>query len=84
MDMKELKQAVIGAALSGVFTVSLVMVLLSFDDSPDSIEDEFTVTIEYDCRAVIMAPKSFTEQVINECRDRVRFLKESRTPTSSV
>jgi len=84
MDIKELKQAVIGAAFSGVFTVSLVMVLLSLGDGAESSQDEFTVTIEYDCRAVIMSPKSFTEQVIDECRDKVRFLKEFRTPSSAV
>jgi hypothetical protein len=83
MDIRSFKEALPGAMLSALFSVALIAGLLAVGQESDQ-DDDFTVTVEYDCRAVVMSPKSFPEQVINECRSRVRFLVEPAKKTSSV
>ena len=81
MDMKAFKQAVPGAILSTLFS-AVVIVALLWVGTEEEVVDDFTVTIEYDCRVVILKPQGFPEQVIEECRDRVRFLSApSVTPS---
>lgn len=77
MDMKSFKQALPGAILSALFSAAFIVALLTIGSTTDEeVVDDFTVVIEYDCRAVIMSPDGFPEQVIEECRNKVRFLSE--------
>ena len=83
MDMKAFKQAVPGAILSALFSAMIILALI-WTGTEEEMADDFTVTIEYDCRVVILMPQSFPEQVIEGCRDRVRFLTEPSKNTPSV
>lgn len=77
MDMKSFKSAVPGAILSALFSAGLILALLSLGTATDDeMVDDFTVTVEYDCRIAIMTPSDFPEQVVTECRNKVRFLTE--------
>lgn len=85
MDIRSFKQALPGAILSAVFSLALVVGFLAIGrtgDDPVEIVDDFTVTIEYDCRVVIMKPDGFPDQVIEECRNKVRFLAEPNKRSS--
>jgi hypothetical protein len=81
MDLKSFRQALPGAILSGLFS-SIVIVALLWAGAEEQIADDFTVTIEYDCRVVVMKPQGFPQQVVEECRDRVRFLTAPSTTPS--
>jgi len=83
MDMKSFKQAVPGAILSALFSTMVILALI-WVGTEEEVIDDYTVTIEYDCRAVIMKPQGFPQQVIDECRHRVRFLTEPASKTSSI
>ncbi len=83
MDLKAFKAAVPGAILSALFSAAIIVALL-WAGTEEQIADDFTVTIEYDCRVVIMKPDGFPQQVIDECRDRVRFLMEPSKQSPSV
>lgn len=77
MDMKSFKEAVPGAILSSLFSAALILALI-WTGTEEEVADFFTVTIEYDCRAVIMKPEGFPAQVVEECRDKVRFLESGK------
>jgi hypothetical protein len=83
MDLKLFKQALPGAILSALFSVAIIVALLLMT-ATEEIVDDFKVTIEYDCRAVIMKPTGFPEQVIEECRNKIRFLTEPTKQSQSV
>jgi hypothetical protein len=83
MDMKAFKQAVPGAILSALFSAMIILALI-WTGTEEQLAEDFTVTIEYDCRVVVMAPGGFPQQVIEECRDKVRFLTEPGKNTPSV
>ena len=81
MDIRSFKEAVPGAILSSLFSAALILALI-WTGTEEEIADYFTVTIEYDCRAVIMKPDSFPAQVLEECRDKVRFLEPAKQSSS--
>jgi hypothetical protein len=83
MDLRSFKQALPGAIMSSLFSTALIVALL-WVGTEEEIADDFTVTIEYDCRIVVMNPDGFPDQVIEECGDRVRFLVEPKKNTQSV
>ena len=83
MDMKSFKAAVPGAILSALFSAMIILALI-WTGTEEQIAEDFTVTIEYDCRVVVMSPQGFPQQVIEECRDKVRFLTEPSKNKPSV
>lgn len=77
MDIKSFKEAVPGAILSSLFSAVLVLGLV-WAGTEEEVADYLTVTIEYDCRVVIMKPDGFPAQVVEECRDKIRFLEPTK------
>ena len=81
MDMRNLSERLADGVFISVTTVTLLVVATWWLSPTEEIEDDhFTVTI--DCRAIIMQPDEFPEGIVTECRDKVRFIKDS--PLSTV
>ena len=81
MNNKSITEHVINAAITAVITAGVVVLALMWltSDTEESTDDSYIVTVEYDCRNVLLKPKDFPEDVVIECRDRFRFIKEQST-----
>jgi hypothetical protein len=76
MDMRDMSERLADAVLISACTATILVGMLYWLEPSEEIEsDDFTVTI--DCRSVIMNPGEFPESVVTECRDKVRFIKET-------
>ena len=75
MDMNNMRDRLINALLIGAATTIMIFATAWWLEPDDYAveEEDFTVTI--DCRSVIMQPAEFPENVVTECRNKVRFIR---------
>jgi hypothetical protein len=82
MDMRNTSERMADAVLiAGIVTVML-MIIFWWLQPVETVEDDFSVTI--DCRAVIMNSSEFPVEIVEVCREKVRFIRGDRSPVSTV
>jgi hypothetical protein len=82
MDMRNTSERMADAVLiAGIVTV-LLMIVFWWLQPVETVEDDFSVTI--DCRAVIMNSGEFPVEIVEVCREKVRFIRGDRAPVSTV
>jgi hypothetical protein len=83
MNNKSITEHLINAMITAVITAAIVALTIIWlaTETEDTTED-YIVTVDYDCRVVLLKPKDSPENVVNECRDRFRFISEQ--PKSSI
>lgn len=67
--------------ITAILTTITMMVFFAWITGEDNNVDENMVVIEYDCRDVIRSPSDFTQQVVNECRDKFKKTKTVQKQT---
>lgn len=80
---KSLIERLCDAVVIGVVTTLMMgfMFIWLTSDSESDIDEGMSVTIEYDCREAVLQPDEFPSEVVNECRDKFRFMKDNSKPT---
>jgi len=82
MDMRNTSERMADAVLISAITVVLLVVAIWWLVPVETIDDDFSVTI--DCRAVIMNSDEFPAEIVEVCRNKVRFIRGDRSPASTV
>jgi hypothetical protein len=75
MSRVRLIDKIFSAVITAVTTILMLgFLLLWITNSEPVIEDDgTTVTIEYDCKEVIVEPDDFPQQVVDECSSKPKF-----------
>jgi hypothetical protein len=82
MDMRNTSERMADAVLIAGIVTAMLMAVFWWLQPVETGEDDFSVTI--DCRAVIMNSDEFPAEIVQVCRDKVRFIQGDRSPMSTV
>ena len=82
MDLRNTSERMADAVLIAGIVTALLVVAIWWLVPVETVEDDFSVTI--DCRAVIMNSDEFPAEIVEVCRDKVRFIRGDRSPVSTV
>jgi hypothetical protein len=84
MKSKRLLDKIAGAFITAAMTVfmfGIAILWLTNNEEEFDVDDSSTVTIEYNCWAVMAEPQEFPLQVVSECSQKPIFTKKSNKTT---
>ena len=79
MDMKQFTlQRIAYSFMTALMTVVMFVVAIFWlqPENPEFVsDDEFTITVTIGCAEVLTKPENFSESIVLECRNKLKFAK---------